>query len=51
MAGIDHLDQPRADQIILFGGAGMTLHRGPETAGFLAKTYRTLQFKANKTVF
>ncbi|WP_146113020.1 hypothetical protein [Paracoccus yeei] len=27
----------------------MGLHRRPEIAGFLAKAYETLQFKANKT--
>jgi hypothetical protein len=37
------------EQVILFRGAGMGLHRQPEIAGFLAKAYETLQFKANKT--
>ncbi|WP_347141065.1 hypothetical protein, partial [Paracoccus sp. SSK6] len=49
MARIDHIDQSWAEQVILFRGAGMRLHRRPEIARFLAKAYETLQFKANKT--
>ena len=49
MASVDHVDQPRAEQIILFGHAGMGLHRRSEFAGFLPKAYETLQIKANKT--
>jgi hypothetical protein len=49
VAGIDHIDQPGAEQVILFRGAGMGLHRRPEFAGFLHKAYETMQFKANKT--
>lgn len=49
MAGVDHVDQSRAEQVILFRGAGMGPHRRPEIAGFMAKAYETLQFKANKT--
>ena len=46
---IDHVDQSRTEQVILFRGAGMGLHRRPEFAGFLLKAYETLQFKANET--
>lgn len=46
---IDHVDQSRTEQVILFRGAGMGFHRRPEIAGFLAKAYETLQFKTNET--
>ena len=49
VARIDHVDQSWAEQVILFRSAGMGFHRRPEIAGFLAKAYETLQFKANKT--
>ena len=49
MASVDHVDQPRAKEIILFGHAGMGLHRRPEIARFLPQAYKTLQIKANKT--
>jgi hypothetical protein len=49
VARVDHVDQSAAEQVILLRGAGMGLHRRPEIAGFLAKAYETLQFKANKT--
>ena len=49
MTGIDHVDQSRAEQVILFRDAGMGLHWRPEIARFLAKAYETLQSKANKT--
>lgn len=42
-------DQSWTEQVILFRGAGMGLHRRPEIAGFLAKAYESLQSKANKT--
>jgi hypothetical protein len=49
VARINHIDQSWAEQVILFRGAGMGLHRRPEIAGFLPKAYETLQFKANET--
>ncbi|MCZ0964300.1 hypothetical protein [Paracoccus benzoatiresistens] len=36
-----------AEQVVLFRGAGMGLHRRPEIAGLPAKAHETLQFKTN----
>ncbi|WP_170294993.1 hypothetical protein [Paracoccus aestuariivivens] len=46
---VDHMDRPRAEQVILLRGAEMGLHRRLEVAGILAKAYETLQFKANES--
>lgn len=43
----DH--QPGAQEIILFVGAGMGLHRRSEFAGFMGPDYETLQDNANET--
>jgi len=49
MARVDHVDQARTKEIILFRRASVVFHRQTKIAGFLMKSYKTLQAMARKT--
>jgi hypothetical protein len=46
---VDHVDQTRTQQIILFRRARAVLHGRTEIAGFQTKLYETLQQMVRKT--
>ena len=46
---INHVDQTRTQQVILFLRARTVLHARTEIAGFRPKSYKTLRPKARKT--
>ena len=50
VALIDHVDQSRAEQVILFGQARAVLHLDTEIAGFSMKSYKTLRAEARKNI-
>jgi hypothetical protein len=49
VALVDHVDQPRTQQIILFLSARAVLHGRDQIAGFRRKSYKTLRVVARKT--
>jgi hypothetical protein len=49
VALIDQVDQTRAEQVILFKRARAVLHLHTEIAGFLMKSYETLQAEVRIT--
>jgi hypothetical protein len=48
MPPIDHINQPRTQQIILFLSARAVLHGRDQIAGFRRKSYKTLRAVARK---
>lgn len=46
---VDHINQPRTQQIILFLSARAVLHGRDQIAGFRRKSYKTMRVVASKT--